>query len=325
MRLRAGHILGLAALLALLLAWDAARAEGLRRAALIPQWEPQAQFAGYYAARAKGFYAARGVDLEILRGGPASPPSALLTHGRAQFGTLFLSTALRERSEGLKLVNLAQFLRGTTMLLVARRASGVEKPEDLQGRRVSLWEKEYNIQPRAFFRKYRVGVKPLPQGFTVDLFLRGGADAMTAMNYNEYHVLLNAGLDPWELTVFPMRDHGLDYPEDGLYALEDTCRADPDLCRAVAEASIEGWRWVFAHPEEALDLVMVEVRAANLPTNRMHQKWMLERLREAMTPPGGPGPGPLSREEFETMARALKDEGLLANPVRYEDFRVPAP
>ena len=54
----------------------------------IPQWQPQAQFAGYYVAYEKGFYRERGLDVKILRGGPERPPSEMLAQGRADFGTM---------------------------------------------------------------------------------------------------------------------------------------------------------------------------------------------------------------------------------------------
>jgi NitT/TauT family transport system substrate-binding protein len=302
-----------------------ALAEPLKKASLIPQWEPQAQFAGYYVAKAKGFYEKRGVDMDILRGGPASPPSKLLAEGKALFGTMFLASAVKERSKGLELINLAQVMRGSTFLLVARASSNITRPKDFNGKRVSLWGKEFRLQAEEFFKNAGVQVERLPQGFTVDLFLRGGVDVVSAMYYNEYHVLLNSGLDPEDLTLFPLRDYGLDYPEDGIYCLGSTFRADPELCRAVADASLEGWRYAFEHPEEALDIVMGHVEAARLPTNRMHQQWMLKRLHEAMLPTAGrQEPGPLLAGEFEAVARALAKAGLLQTPVNFEGFHVPA-
>jgi len=302
-----------------------ALAAPLKKASLIPQWEPQAQFAGYYVAKAKGFYEKRGVDMDILRGGPASPPSKLLAEGKALFGTMFLASAVMERSKGLELINLAQVMRGSTFLLVARASSNITRPADFSGKRVSLWGKEFSLQAEEFFKNAGVQVERLPQGFTVDLFLRGGVDVVSAMYYNEYHVLLNSGLDPEDLTLFPLRDYGLDYPEDGIYCLDSTFKADPELCSAVADASLEGWRYAFEHPEEALDIVMGHVEAARLPTNRMHQQWMLKRLHEAMLPTAGrQGPGPLLAGEFEAVARALAKAGLLQKPVGFEEFHVPA-
>lgn len=298
-------------------------AAALQQATLIPQWEPQAQFAGYYVALAKGFYAAAGVDMRILRGGPGAPPSQLLREGKAQFGTFFLPTALRERADGLPLVNLAQFVPHSNLLLVARKADGIKAPADLDGRRVSLWGPEFRIAPEAFFKKFGAHVKEAPQGYTVDLFLRGGVAACSAMRYNEYHALLNAGLDPDELTVFAMADYGLDLPEDGLYTLESVWKENPELCRAVTKASIEGWRYAFAHPEEALDIVMSHVAAAHLPTNRMHQQWMLTHLRQAMTAPGETF-GALDRDHYLRTAQALRQAGLIPDILPYEAFHADA-
>lgn len=305
--------------LALLLLSGTVTAAPLKKAALIPQWEPQAQFAGYYVALAKGFYAAKGVDMRILRGGPASPPSLLLREGRAQFGTFFLPTAIRERAAGLQLVNLAQFVPHSNQLLIAKKADGITTPADLDGRRVSLWGPEFRIEPEALFKKYGARVTEVPQGYTVDLFLRGGVAACSAMRYNEYHAILNAGLDPDDLIVFALADYGLDLPEDGLYALEDTWKNDPELCQAVVRATIQGWEYAFAHPDEALSIVMSHVAAAHLPTNRMHQQWMLEHLGQAMTA-GGEGLGILGRDPYERAAKALVDGGLIDAAPPYEAF-----
>ncbi len=310
---------GMAAMLAVLVVAVAALAEPLKKAALIPQWEPQAQFAGYYVALAKGFYAAQGVDMAILRGGPTQPPSRLLREGRAQFGTFFLATAIRERALGLPLVNLAQLVPGTNQLLVARKDRDIARPEDLNGKRISLWGPEFRLQPEAFFKRYNLAVTEVPQGYTVNLFLRGGVDACSAMGYNEYHTLLNAGLDPDDLTVFAMADSGLNLPEDGLYCLEELWTKDPDLCRAVARASLAGWRYVFDHPDEALDIVMSHVSAANLPTNRMHQKWMLEHLRQSMSAPNA-AMGTLTPDQYATAASALIEAGLMDAAPAFDAF-----
>uniref|UniRef100_I2Q4I3 Thiamine pyrimidine synthase n=1 Tax=Desulfovibrio sp. U5L TaxID=596152 RepID=I2Q4I3_9BACT len=312
-------VTGLACGLAVALLCGLALAAPLKEAALIPQWEPQAQFAGYYVALAKGFYAAEGVDMRILRGGPGSPPSALLREGRAQFGTFFLPTAIRDRAAGLPLVHLAQFVSHSNQLLIARKADGIASPADLDGRRVSLWGPEFRIAPEAFFKKYAARVTEVPQGYTVDLFLRGGVAACSAMRYNEYHAVVNSGLDPEELTVFAMADHGLDLPEDGLYTLEATWTADPDLCRAVVRATIRGWRYAFDHPDEALSIVMSHVSAAHLPTNRMHQKWMLEHLRQAMAAGGGEL-GAFARDRYEAAAGLLVEAGLIGAAPAYEAF-----
>ncbi len=302
---------------------SAPAAQPLQSVTFIPQWEPQAQFAGYYCALQRGFYRARGLDVTILRGGATRPPSRLLAEGKADFGSLFLGKAIIDRAAGVPLVNLAQMVRQGSLLLVAKKARGIRVPADLDGKRVSMWGDEFRIQPNMFFATHGIAVIPVPQGFTVDLFLRDGVDAASAMRYNEYHAILNSGWDPDELSVFPMAEAGLDFPEDGLYCLESFWRERPQAARAFVEASIEGWLWAFAHPREALDIAMSYVNGANLPTNRVHQQWMFDHIRAAMMPDGRPeNVGRLDREAYETVARALLREGLIADVPAYEEFHV---
>jgi NitT/TauT family transport system substrate-binding protein len=63
----------------------------LKKASFLPQWSPQAQFAGYYVAYEKGFYKNHGIDLTLIQGGPDRPPSVFLTKGKTDFATSWLS------------------------------------------------------------------------------------------------------------------------------------------------------------------------------------------------------------------------------------------
>lgn len=318
----------------------AAQEAMLQKVSFVPQWLPQSQFAGYYTAQEKGIYRKYGIELNLLTGGPSQPSAKLLEEGRVDFATMFLSTGIKKRAEGLKLVNIGQIVQRSSLMLVARRSSGINTPYDIDGKKVGLWGDEFRVQPLAFFKQYNLHVHIVPQGNTMNLFLMGGVDLASAMWYNEYHTILNSGLDPNELTVFFFFSYGMDIPEDGIYCLEDTYRNDPDLCRRFVKASIEGWRYAFDHPVEALDIVMKYVNERNLATDRCHQKWMLERMRDViLTVPaemsagkpgirdsrwGGPNAtvpmGFLSPDAYDSTVKQLLDYGLIAHSPNYSDF-----
>ncbi len=283
-----------------------------QRVRFIPQWQPQAQFAGYYVAYEKGFYREQGLKVEVLRGGPGWSPPEMLKQGRADFGTLLLSAGIVRRARGLKLVNICQLAQHSALMLVAKKASGITKPQDINGKRVGVWGEDFKGQIDAFLRKFNLQVQTVPQGTTMNLFLRGGVEVASAMGYNEYHLLLDAGLNPDELTTFSMADYGFDFPEGGIYCLEQTYKDKPQVCRAFVRASIAGWQYAFAHPEEALNIVMKYVDAAHVPTDRVHQKWMLEHLRPLILDPGSGRPvGVLNREDYYRTAAALKMDGTI--------------
>jgi NitT/TauT family transport system substrate-binding protein len=315
-------LLILICLIALLLPLLAASQEtALPVVRFIPQWQPQAQFAGYYVAYEKGFYRERGLDVQILRGGPERPPSEMLAQGRADFGTLQLTTGIVRRARGLKLVDVCQVTQHSALMLVAKRSSGIIEPKDLNGKKVGVWGEDFRGQLDAFFRKYHLKVYPVPQGATLNLFLRGGVDAASAMWYNEYHLLLDSGLNPEELTAFFLAAHDLNVPEDGIYCLEKTYKERPRVCHAFVQGSITGWQYALAHFEETLDIVMKYVDEAHVPTNRLHQQWMLERMRTMILAAGPRGPiGGLDPDDYYRAAETLKADGTIKEIPDFSKF-----
>jgi NitT/TauT family transport system substrate-binding protein len=309
------------AVLVLLGATDSLAQESVRRVSYLPHWLPQSQFAGYYVAYEKGFYRNHGIDVDIMRGGPDRSAMEYLRRGRTDFATSFLSCAIRERVCGLRLINIGQIVQRSTQMLIAKKSSGINSPQDINGRRVSLWGTDFQFLPRAFFRKYNLTVTEIEQAPTMNLFLRGAVDVASAMWYNEYHTVLNSGINEDELTAFFFSDYGTDVPEDGIYALEDTCRKDPGKCCRFVRASVEGWRYAFERPDEALDIVMKYVDEANVPTNRCHQKWMLERMKDVILLSDRDVPiGVLRQEDYENAVRVIESVGGMNDAPAFSDF-----
>jgi NitT/TauT family transport system substrate-binding protein len=296
----------------------------LKKVSFIPLWKPQAQFAGYYVAYEKGLYKAAGLDVTILEGGPENPPEELLAAGAADFGVMWLSPALRHRAEGMKIVNISQVVQRSALMLVARKSSGILKPQDMAGKKVSLWEGDLQLQPQAFLRDNGVQAQIVPQGYTVNLFLMGGVDVISAMWYNEYHSILNAGFNPDELTTFSFSDYGLNFPEDGIYCREETLRKDPAAAAAFVRVSLAGWRYAFEHPDEALDIVLRYMQTAHVPANRAHQRWMLERMKDLILPGNdSKALGRLNEKDYLRVAGELARKGLIKETPAFDSFAIP--
>jgi len=305
-------------LVACLLGAAPAGAQALEKASLVLQWLPQAQFAGYFVAKDKGFYEEEGIDLAILPGGPDILASEQLADGKADFATMFLTTGL-QRSESVPLVNIGQMVQHSALMLIAKKSSNIKTFRDLDGKKVGLWANEFQIQPLALFRRLGIHVTVVPQTSSLDLFMRGGVTACSAMWYNEYHTLLTYGLNADDLTPLFFNDAGLSFPEDGIYCLEETARERPDLCRRLVRASLKGWRYAFAHKDEALGIVLARMKAAKVPCSRAHQRWMLERMEDVTLAEDG-AMGVLRRADFERVTAALVETGFMDNPPNYADF-----
>jgi NitT/TauT family transport system substrate-binding protein len=287
-------------------------------------WKPQAQFAGYYIAYDKGIYSKHGLDVTLIEGGPDVASVELLKKGDADIAILWLSSAMRQRAEGVNLINIGQIIQRSALMLVAKKSSGIQKPEDLQGRKVSLWEGDLRLQPLAFFRKYGIEVKVVTQSYTVNLFLSGGVDAVSAMWYNEYGTLLDYGLNSEELVTFKFSEHDLNFPEDGIYTLEKYIVDDPQRAAAFLKATIEGWHYAFDNPDEAVDIVLKYMRRAHISANRIHQQWMLARMEDLIVPDGEPEQiGKLKREDYLRVGEELVNGGLIDDFNEFSKFYIP--
>ncbi len=292
-----------------------------KKARFIAQWSHQAQFAGYYVAYEKGIYKKYGIDLTIMNGGPESPSAEYLKNGKSDFATMFLSTAIREKADGVNLVNIAQIVQRSALMLVTKKSSKINGPKDMDGKKIGLWGPEFQVQPRALFKKYEVEPKIIPQSQSINLFLRDGVDVASAMWYNEYHTILNNGIDTDELRTFFFYEYGLNFPEDGIYTSKENFEKDPSLSCAFVKASIEGWKYTFENPDEAIEIVLKYMRNSKLPANRAHQKWMLDKMRDIIIADGDLTTiGVLKEEDYNRVTDELKKTGLTKAPPQFREF-----
>lgn len=293
----------------------------LQKVSFLPHWVPQAQFAGYYVAYEKGIYRKYGLDVTIVPGGPDVQVERMLKEGTVDFASMWLASAIKENEGTPKLVNIAQVTPKSALMLIAKKSSGIKTPQDINNKKVGLWEGIFKIQPLAFFKKYNLEVKIVPQSYSINLFLRDGVDVASVMWYNEYHAILNAGYESDELNTFFYSDYGLNLPEDGVYVLKDFFEKNPQLCRAFVKASLEGWLYAFKHPEEAVDIILKYMKAAHIPANRDHQNWMLARMKDLMMDERSGEPAwRLSESDYGAVTNLLKESGLVTSVSDYKDF-----
>ena len=249
------------------------------------KWVTQAQFAGYFVAREKGFYDEENLDVEIRAGGPDIAPEQVIAGGGADVITTWMAAALAARERGVPLVNIAQPFKSSGLLLTCLKETGVESPEDFAGRTLGVWFFGNEYPFYAWMAKLGLptdgseeGVEVLKQGFNVDPLVQQQADCISTMTYNEYGQVLDAGFSEDELVVFNYRDEGVGMLEDGLYVLEEDLE-DPafvDKMVRFVRASMKGWEYARENPDEAAEIVIEndETGAQTLE----HQRYMIGEI-----------------------------------------------
>ncbi|KKJ78538.1 nitrate ABC transporter substrate-binding protein [Kiloniella litopenaei] len=251
------------------------------------KWVTQAQFAGYYVAKDKGFYDEADLDVNIKPGGPDIAPPQVIAGGGADVIVDWMPSALASREKGVPLVNIAQPFKTSGMMLTCRKETGITSPDDFKGRTLGVWFFGNEYPFLSWMSKLQIptsggaeGVSVLKQGFNVDPLLQKQADCVSTMTYNEYWQIIDAGIPESELVVFKYEEQGVATQEDGLYVLEENLK-DPafvdKMARFVA-ASMKGWDYARENPQEAAEIVL-ENDATGAQTEK-HQVRMMGEINK---------------------------------------------
>ncbi len=162
------------------------------------KWVPQAQFAGYYVAQAKGFYKEAGLDVTIKAGGPDISPVQVIAGKSADVIVNWMPDALAAREAGVPLVNIAQVFDKSGLMLTCKKSAGIASPTDFKGKTLGVWfgGNEYPFLNWMAKLGYKPDsdIKVLKQGFNVDPLLQNQAACISTMIYNEYWQVIDAGV-----------------------------------------------------------------------------------------------------------------------------------
>ncbi len=249
------------------------------------KWVTQAQFAGYYVALDKGFYEEENLNVTIKPGGPDIAPVQVLLGGGADVMVDWLPSALAAREKGAPIVNIAQPFASSGLMLTCLKEHNINSPADFPGHTLGTWFFGNEIPLYSWMGKLGYatdgsegGVTVQKINFNVDPLLQKQVECATTMTYNEYWQVIDAGLTPDDLVVFKYEDEGISTLEDGLYALEDKL-ADPafeDKMVRFVRASMKGWKYAEANPDEAAEIVL-ENDQTGAQTEK-HQKRMMGEI-----------------------------------------------
>lgn len=299
-------------LLATAVSLTAMQAAAADKVTLQLKWVTQAQFAGYYVAKDKGFYEEEGLDVEIKPGGPDIAPPQVLAGGGADVIVDWMPSALATREKGVPLVNIAQPFKSSGMMLTCLKETGITKPEDFKGKTLGVWffGNEYPFLSWMSTLGIKTdgsegGVTVLKQGFNVDPLLQKQAACISTMTYNEYWQVIDAGIKAEDLVTFKYEDEGVATLEDGLYVLEDKL-ADPAFKEKMVKfvrASMKGWKYAEANSDEAAEIVL-ENDASGAQTEA-HQKRMMSEVAKLTAGSNGA----LDKADYDRTVKTLLGGG----------------
>lgn len=280
------------------------------------QWLAQAQFAGYYAAAAQGFYKDEGLDVTIQEAGTDTVPIDSLAAGEVDYAISWVPKVLGSIEQGANVTDVAQIFERSGTTQISFKDKDITSAADLKGKKVGSWG--YGNEWELFAGMQKAGIDTtkditlVQQAFDMNGFLSGDIDAAQAMTYNEYAQVLETMnpdtgklYQPDELNVINWNDEGTAMLQDAIWADAARLADDKDYADTTVKfikASIKGWVYAKDHPEDAAQIVADA--GSTLPAG--HQLWMTNEVNKLIWPSTS-GIGTINQDQWDqTVDIALK-------------------
>lgn len=216
------------------------------------KWKHQFQFAGYYAALHKGFYKKAGLAVALKEANSKTHSIEAVSSGKAHYGVAS-SDLIVARSKGIPVVLLANIFQHSPHIFISKKHSYSDNIHDLNHK--SLMLEPNTAELRAYLKAEGVELHPnqlKPHTFTIDPLLENKVFAMSAYSTDEPYDMQMVSA-PY--TVYNPRSSGIDFYGDALFTSEQEVANHPERVKAFRKASIEGWKYAMAHPQEIIDLI----------------------------------------------------------------------
>ncbi len=287
------------------------------RVVFTPQWIPQAQFAGYYAAEELGYYDEEGLDVEIKHPTTALNVINMLKNGDTDIITSMASVALLNYAPDFRICNMMQLMPNSQLVILSNK--GLDGSlQSLEGKSIATWKSDHSAVAIALLKRQNVNVEWVYHLAGANVFLADCVDAMLAMEYNELQAIQECGRTITPSQIINLSDIE-NLPEDGLFTLSEYAKSYPERVAKFRRASIRGWQWVAQHRDEALDLVLKVAEENQVKTNKYHQRAMLNIILDnGVVDPNNDYT--LSRSGFDNLKSLLLDSRMIDGRVEYGDF-----
>ena len=217
-----------------------------KRVRLALNWFPEAEHGGFYAAQIHGYYSTKNLEVEILGGGPDAPVIQRVATGGVEFGVTNADDVLYARAQQAPVVAVMAPYQVNPRCIMVHADSGIEQIDQIEN--ITLAMSQRPAFSHYLRWKYPLkGVNIVPYPGNVSQFLANPNFAQQAYIFSEPFVAKAKGGNPRSLLV---ADIGFNPYASVLIVTQSTLQEQPDVVRAVVQASIQGWKHYLENPVE---------------------------------------------------------------------------
>ena len=288
--------------------------------------------APWYVALDRGFYRDVGLDVAIQGSGGTAQALQSLEANLVQFAFSDVAGLATARQAGSSTGEIVAVIYQQAPYAIFSLANGanVTRPEQLEGLTIGSGAGSFTQQVIHAYMLAR-GLDPAKVTYTnvdpsarISLVVTGRLPASESFAMSMPSLVNAVGAD--QARMFLLADHGLQLYSNSIVVRHDYAVQYPDLVRGFVAASLRGWHYTIAHPDEAATIVSAAVKGLDPGLARQEIDIVTRLADTPATRQAGLGsfePGPLQASVDLILGRdgaaklplsTLADAGFLPGP-----------
>jgi PAS domain S-box-containing protein len=280
------------------------------------KWLHQFQFAGYYAAIEKGFYAKEGLNVLLKQRDPNKGHIQPVLDGEADYGVADAGLVLR-RLHGSPVVLLKQIFQHSPLVFLTLKKSGITTPYDLIDRVIMMDSNGHSNAPLIAMLLQTIGdldsIKTMPTSLRLEDLIEGRVDALSAYITNQPFSLKQKGIG---YNIINPKSYGIDFYGDNFFTTEKEIETHPERVDKMIHATLEGWQYALENQDEIIDLI---IQKYNSKLNREELTYEA-RFTSLMVFPDVVPLGSLTRERYEQIVATYVKAGMAEPDQDWDGF-----
>lgn len=282
------------------------------------KWLHQFQFAGYYAAKEKGYYKDVGLDANILEGNKDNPPVMNVLEGKADFGVTG-SDILNFHVINKPVVVISVIFQHSPYVFMTMADRKINFPTDLAGKKIMISQDQGERLFRALLLKEGIpidSVQLTDHSWKPEDLISGKVDAVSAYSTVEPKLLRELG---YKINLIDPKDYGIDFYGDLIFTTRKMINNNPEVVEDFNTASLKGWQYAMNNTEELVDYILklpgVKDRGITREQLQYEAKEMQKLILPELVEIGHMNPG-----RWEAMLNIYKQLGLANQEATLDGF-----
>jgi diguanylate cyclase (GGDEF)-like protein/PAS domain S-box-containing protein len=279
------------------------------------KWFHQFQFAGYYAAKEKGFYQDLGLDVEIRARDLKYNNVEQVINNEAQYG-ISDSILILYKAKKQPVVIVSPIFQHSASVFLSLKSSGIDSPYKLNDKDVLFYPNDTDgFSLLAMMKKLEVNPNLIRKREKNDYvkIINNEADMMPIYLSNEPFYFKEKNI---EVNIINPMNYGFDFYGDMLFTNQQEVKNHPKRVEKFKAATLKGWKYALENKEEIINLIRTKYNSSKSLEHLRYEANAIDKLISKDIIPLGT----IDKGRITYISKLYKEYGVATESFNINDF-----